>query len=339
MSDRIPVEPFDDDEGTPGETLRPAGIEDAMRPLSAILGEDVVVFIRDDVDAANVAMPLVPVAASALVAMVPALIGKDRPGVTLVSDGHMSHAITVLEEKGGRLIFFDPWNVRSFLQEGRNISGVQARTEGQGKYSVTADELARVIIAEGVAGLSKVSGMLVAPSWDEFRSGDFYTFFHLRPDGDPVPHDDGFALPHKPGGFAEFLDLGFELDAAGRVRAGVVEINQAWLLGPNRMMGMDFLKSFVAAMVPQAFTLSPVGITTPATLPSPDLHMAGALHDALASIMRGRQPAPSRRLDRLGPLFGVIAGQSEEVVMPLFFTRLHAISRGGTLLLRIEHRN
>ena len=335
MADQVPIEPFDADESL-GQTLGPASIEEAMRPLSAILGENVVVFIRDDVDANDVAMPLVPMAASSLVDVIPALLGGSRPGQTLVSDGHMSHAVTVLEARDGRLIFFDPWNTSSFLQVGRNLAGVQARSEGRGTYSVSPEELARVIVAEGVAGLDKVPGLIARPHWDAFRATDFYTCFHLSPDGDPVPHGDGVALPHKTGGFRQYLDLGFELDAARQLRAGVIEIDQAWLLGPNRMMGMDILKSFVAAMVPREMTLSPIGVSL--TVQSPDVHMSNTLRDALVSAMHGQRPPASRRLDRLVPIFAVIAGQSEEAHLPLLFTNVRAISRGGTLLLRIEQR-
>jgi hypothetical protein len=337
MADQIPIDPFDEEE-SPGQALRPATIEDAMRPLSAILGEDVVVFIRDDVNANDVAMPLTPVPAASLVAMIPALLGGSRPGQTLVSDGHMSHAITVLEARDGRLVFFDPWNTESFLQDGRNLAGIKALSEGAGTYSVTPDELDRVIIAQGIAGLGKIAGLVVPPAWDAFQTTEFFSFFHLSPDGDPVKHGDGLALPYKTGGFRQYLDLGFEIDAAKRLRAGVIEINQAWLLGPNRMLGMDVLKSFVEAMVPRDMTLTPLGISSPALVPAPDLHMTDALHKALAAAMHGRQPPASSRLDRLVPIFAVIAGQSEEAHLSLLFTHIRAVSRGGTLLLRIEQR-
>jgi hypothetical protein len=337
MADRIPIEPFDDDEETRGQPLRPAGIEEAMRPLSAMLGEEVFVFVRDDMNAGDVAIPLVPIAARELVRILPALV-KGRPAVTLVSDGHMSHAVTVLEARDDRLVFVDPWNTSSFLQEGRNIAAVKARTEGGGKYSVTPEELSRVIVAEGVAGLGSTPGLVTSPAWDEFRRSDFYTRFGLRPDGDPVSVHDGFAHPHKPGGFGEHVDLGFEVDAAERLRAGVIEVGQKWLLGPGRRFGMGMLKRFVMAMIPPALNLSTLGVDADPHLPSPDLHMAGALVDALASLEAGRPPRASARLDRLGPVFEVMAGRSEQALRPLIFDTIRAVSRGGVLLMRIERR-
>lgn len=337
MAGDIPIEPFDDEE-QPAGTLGPAGIEEAVRPLSAMLGEEVVVFLRDDVSADDVAMPLVPVPAAALVAMLPRLLGGDRPGVTLVSDGHVSHAVTVLEERGGRLIFFDPWNTSSFLQEGHNVAGVKAQSQGGGQYSVTADELTRVIVAEGVAGLEKVARLVEPPTWDQFRGEKFYRWFHLRPDGEPVPHGHGVAMPHKPGAFREYLDFGFELDAESRLRAGVIEVDQKWLLGENRMMGLDILKGFIDAMVTREMRMRPIGITVPPVVASPDLHLTGALVDVLTAAMRGQQPAVSKRLERIWPIVGVIGGQSEEATLPLVFTRLRAVSRNGMLLLRIEAR-
>ena len=338
MPDDIPIEPFDDEE-QPAGTLGPAGIEEAMRPLSAVLGEAVIVFLRDDVNAADVAMPLVSVPAAALVAMVPRLIGGSRPGLTLVSDGHTSHAVTVLEERGGRLVFFDPWNSSSFLQEGHNVAGVQARSESQGQYSVTAEELTRVIIGQGVAGLDKVPGLVEPPTWDEFCGQHFYQWFHLRPDGDPVPYGSGVALPHKPGAFKEFLDFGFELDANRRLRAGVIEVDQKWLLGPNRMMGLDILKGFVAAMVTREMHLAPIGVAVTPVVASPDLHLTDAIVDVLTAAAQGQQPVVSKRLERVWPIIEVIGGQSEEARLPLLFTNFHAISRSGMLLLRIEARD
>ena len=98
MPDPIPIEPF---EPGPKPTLGPASIAEAMRPLEAIGGEAVIVFIRDNVDSSDVAIPLVPLPAADLVRILPALIA-DRAGLTLVSDGNMSHAVSVNEERGGR---------------------------------------------------------------------------------------------------------------------------------------------------------------------------------------------------------------------------------------------
>ena len=104
------------------------------------------------------------------------------------------------------------------------------------------------------------------------------------------------------------------------------------------MLGLDILKSFVQAVVTRDMSLTPLGVVGPSTVASPDLHLTDALVDVLSTTVRGRRPAIDKRLNRLWPIVAVIGGQSDEAQVTLMFTSIRAVSRAGTLLLRIEQR-
>ena len=127
--------------------------------------------------------------------------------------------------------------------------------------------------------------------------------------------------------------MGFELDKQDRLRAGVLEVRQEWLLGPGRPLGLDLLKSFIRALIAPAMNLAPIGVLAEADVPCPDVHLSGALVEALASLQRGKHPPPGARLNRVMPFIAAIAGKLEQTQLALHFHRIRMVSRAGTLLV------
>jgi hypothetical protein len=146
----VPAEAWDEDEnGQDGAAvLGPAGIEDAIYPMSAIAGQPVLVLVNDRYrleDLPGVMLASAPLARISAVLRCLFRLGEIA-ATAMISDGNTSHAVapnSMDPEDLGRLVYFDPWNQRSFLQQGFNTAGVCARPFGPGLFSVAWKQLKR----------------------------------------------------------------------------------------------------------------------------------------------------------------------------------------------------
>lgn len=148
----VPIEAWDDE--TKQEPLGPASILDAFLPLAVLTGRELEVFVNSELYLGELSdLPLTSVDPLMLLMLIEKLCREKAGAMTvLVSDGNTSHAVTPIKavrEESFRLYYQDPWYDKSFLQQGMNIAGVCARTEGDGVFSISYGEYIKVIVALG----------------------------------------------------------------------------------------------------------------------------------------------------------------------------------------------
>lgn len=82
--------------------------------------------------------------------------GLARSASALVYDGNVGHCVLLygVDHKTQRVIYWDPWPLRSLLCQENNRAGVAAQAVPTGEFfwTISADELARVLFAVLVRG-------------------------------------------------------------------------------------------------------------------------------------------------------------------------------------------
>ena len=175
----------------------------------------------------------------------------------LYHDGHLGHAITLVEYNRDALRFnyHDPWPGDSLLCKDFNAAGVDARPQN-GYWSITSAELVKVIFAAFIGRplLSEFMGEKYYLTYDEFTASDFWTFFHLTVGERKMRDDDGNILVTlKTGGFQSEIDLNVTVNQKNRLVEGLLSVKRSWVIGPPyglNPFALDIVRSFIAALAP-----------------------------------------------------------------------------------------
>ncbi|HVG00858.1 MAG TPA: hypothetical protein VND68_13550 [Chloroflexia bacterium] len=255
----------------------------------------------------------------------------------LVSDGNTSHAISLQNFAGDdpdRLLFYDPWGVGSFLEEGRNIAGIKAQptTESGANFSITFDEYSRVLVAAVFMDLEGKleSAIIFRQLYSELSTSEFFSFFGLHETKPREKRDDRTLIALKTGGFQESIDIVIQIDAQGFVRHGTLRLARAWIneyrLNP---FALDVTKSFVAALIPTSIDLSSLGVRQNPVIENPDRSQAAFLASALFDLVhqeRTRQnfSQPNKLPATFFPIILAFLGREDSAQVTLVFSSLTA---------------
>jgi hypothetical protein len=79
------------------------------------------------------------------------------------------------------------------------------------------------------------------------RDSDFFTWFHLEPDGEPVPVREGSRHRFRPSGqsFRTLVALDLRVDEAGGIRSVRLCLDRSFVSGPDDAFARDLSKSFL----------------------------------------------------------------------------------------------
>jgi hypothetical protein len=198
---------------------------------------------------------------------------------TLHYDGATGHCvhITDYDARRERFIYHDPWPADSLLCEKNNMAAVAAQQEDGGRWSVTAQELERVIFASYIfpTAWARLNGVDFDLFYDRWKESDFYQFFHLKLLDEHVENERK-RRSFTAGPFKDSVSVVVECQDEKIVSSGLI-LSQDWAAG-NLMLAIDIAKSFVVAFAP-----------------SPDQGMFGGISRELQKI---RKPDFIRALPR-----------------------------------------
>ena len=194
------------------------------------------------------------------------LLGKEVSSPTFYYDGQTGHCVTLFkfDTSTSRFTYLDPWPGTSLLSKEYNAAGVDAVNVEKNLWSITSEELERVIMAAFVfqADWASYNGQKNYLTYAEFQNTDFYKFFHTHETGRDVQEIEGFLHDNtqvtivrlEPGAFQPEIRLEITLDEQTRLRQGVLAIKRSWLIGKPfgiNPYALDILKSFIATITPQ----------------------------------------------------------------------------------------
>jgi hypothetical protein len=134
------------------------------------------------------------------------------------------------------------------------VAGVAAIEESDGSWSLTRDELAKVIQAAFLfpSTWADLTGSPSQQTYEHLRKSDFFSFFHIIEAGArPVGSSTEIIL--KPGGFQESIELAVSTDANKRVTGASLGLRHYWVIGPPmgvNPLAIDIVKSFLLAVAP-----------------------------------------------------------------------------------------
>jgi hypothetical protein len=342
----IPAEDWDDNESEQqGQwQLGPAGIEDAFDPLEAILGKHVFIFASDRYNLEGLdGVMLAPVPPDRISAVLRCLLQRSKPICTaMVSDGYTSHSVSPREldpNDPERLIYFDPWNVRSCLQEGTNVAGVRARHLGPGQFSITWEEYERVIVAQGMVMCDDLHLAACPMPFNELKTTEFWEFFHIRETGSRRTDEGTQTIPAKTGGFQEFVDLEFTLSPNGLLHGARLTLSRKWIheMGLNPL-ALDIIKSLIPAVVPSEVEFSGCGPTESFRVPNPDARLAQYLSYAFWELRNQQRTQmrfsrKTRTVARVLPFLFTYAGRQESADLPMLFSGFRGSNSSGAFEL------
>ena len=170
---------------------------------------------------------------------------------TLHYDGRTGHCIriTSYDCERNRFIYHDPWPLNSLLCSENNMAGVSAQPEGT-HWSVTAGELERVLFASFVFPHSwaRLQGVKFDLFFDEWRQGEFFTYFHLR-QSDERSENGMTRRMFSAGNFKDDVTLMIEHKASGKITKALLMLDAGWI-SRNQMLALDIIKSFVVCFAP-----------------------------------------------------------------------------------------
>lgn len=244
-----------------GDPQKGATVEQAWRTNGLLTGKlPVCLFSTDQPSVPTAAIDrVIKMSGKDLVDNLVDLFAMNEPGAfpVLYHDGHLGHSISLLKyDKGAaRFTYLDPWPEYSLLCKDFNAAGVDARPEN-GLWSLTAAELEKVIFVAFVARSlwSEYMNEKYYLTYDEFRSSDFWSFFHLSEVEQKPPDEKGRVLiTLKTGGFQSEIDLNVTVNAKKRLVEGQLSVKRGWAIGPPyglNPLAVDIVRSFIAALVP-----------------------------------------------------------------------------------------
>ena len=221
-------------------------------------------------------------------------------------DGRTGHSVTIFghDPATGRFEYHDPWPDQSLLCLELNVAGVDAQPLDNGRWSITSDELARVIVATFLwpSHWAQLCGRPVWISYDSVLQSDFGQFFRIHEIGRDV-EGKRTKVELKPGGFQQDIHLSFDLDSKEMIHRATLHLRRGWVLGPPyglNPFAIDIAKSFLGAL-----------------LPEPDQPRGGPIVEAIASLgrpgvaqavlARREQPAPTQQEQAQMAFLGVLA--------------------------------
>jgi hypothetical protein len=96
--------------------------------------------------------------------------------------------------------------------------------------------------------------------YTEFQKSEFHGWFGIGETGRVIQANGLTRIALKPGGFQEFIDLYLEINAEDEVKTATLLVDRSWFISPSgiNMMGIDIVKSFVNAMIPDTAIREPL---------------------------------------------------------------------------------
>ena len=171
---------------------------------------------------------------------------------TLHYDGATGHCIriTSYDPQRDRFIYHDPWPADSLLCKKNNLAFVDAQPEG-GRWSVTAQELVRVIFASYIfpTQWAQLNGISFDLMYDHWQTSEFYRFFHLKL-RDEQAGEGRKRRSFTAGPFKDNVSVVVDctLDR-GKIVSSKLVLDQDWAAG-NLILAIDIAKSFVLSFAP-----------------------------------------------------------------------------------------
>lgn len=335
-------------------TLGPVGILEAFSPLAVLTGQNPYIFINKayDFDIPDKRLIMEVSAQSIIDILRNVFLNPDANsllGVTtaLISDGNTSHAIAlqgIIPTEPDRLLYFDPWNVNSFLEKGKNIANIDAQRKGKGTYSISLGEFKKVLVACGFLGINKLKGIDFRLSLSQLRTSDFYSFFNIRETAvDGSPDRRSFKL--KTGGFQEFIDIEVLVDQNEKVHRALLTVARQWItqMGANNSLVVDIVKSFIDAMIPEQIDLSQLGIVDDPTIRNPDRRLVDFLVKAFWDLPDSQNTAANfKRSDEISLIafkfLLTFVGKENDATVSMLFSKLSAqnVTRENREIFRLE---
>jgi hypothetical protein len=173
------------------------------------------------------------------------------------SDGRTGHAVTVMgwDSRQNRFRFHDPWPGDSLLAAGNNVAGVEARQEPDGEWSISRDELQKVIVAAFLfpSTWADLTGNPSQQSYRDLPQSEFFSFFRIRETKTRQLNSVQREISLKPGAFQEHIDLTLVVNRRDRVQDAQLQMRHSWTIGPEvgvNPFGLDLAKSFLLTFTP-----------------------------------------------------------------------------------------
>lgn len=172
------------------------------------------------------------------------------------SDGNVGHVVTVVgwDSARSRFIYHDPWPGDSLLAAGNNQAGVAAMEEKSGDWSVTREEMTKVIQAAFLfpSTWAQLTGNPSQQPYEGLRKSDFFSFFNVhkvRSHAVRTSHE----ISLKPGGFQKHVEITVWTTADKLVSSGDLVMRKSWVIGPPMGLNpyaLDIAKSFLVTFAP-----------------------------------------------------------------------------------------
>lgn len=243
-----------------GDPDKGATLEQAWRASSLLTGKPPVCLLATDKPSVAVAAieKLVRLNSSQLVDVLKELFELlgDIGISILYYDGKIGHSVCLesYDETASRFTYLDPWPEFSLLSKEYNAAGIDAQRIKGNIWSLTDEELQRVIFSAFVLKQywAAYNGEKFTLLLEELQKSDFWTFFHLGITGKEKTKY-GIEYKLKTGGFQDKVDLTIGVNENGEVSESKLYVNRDWLLGPPwgvNPYAQDIIRNFILGTVP-----------------------------------------------------------------------------------------
>nr|BEK63319.1 hypothetical protein KPHV_05460 [Kitasatospora purpeofusca] len=175
-----------------------------------------------------------------------------------VHDGRTGHVVNLVNFRDGRFVYNDGWLGDSLLCLHQNIAGVDARDEGEPYWSITEEELGRVLCGvlpspskwaetAGDPGGVRTADLLRSPLWQAFD---------LRHAGGTGGMTDTGSrrIELTIADLEEAVDIVLQVDERDRVKKGTLRLRDSWVLPPGLDLNFEavyLVREFIVAISPQ----------------------------------------------------------------------------------------